>query len=112
MCIRDSYLIEDQRRTLVRLEAVMHMGAGPRLLTFLLDLAERCGNQRGGYLTLAPGRFTQGELAQMVGLNRTTVTVLINEYRRKGVLGGRRNILLIHPARARAFLRKTGLVPA
>jgi len=106
------YLVEDQRRTLVRMEAVMHMRAGPRLLTFLLDLAERCGDQTDGYLTLAPGRFTQGDLAQMVGLNRTTVTVLINKYRRKGILGGQRNILLVNPARTRAFLRKTGLAPA
>jgi CRP/FNR family cyclic AMP-dependent transcriptional regulator len=105
-------LVEDQRRTLVRLEAVMHMGAGPRLLTFLLDLAERCGRQTNGYSTLVPGRLTQEELARMVGLNRTTVTLLINMYRRKGVLGGQRNILLIHPARARVFLRKAGLAPA
>src|SRR5579885_447556 len=63
-------LVEDQRRTLVRMEAVLHMDAGSRLLT-----------------------------------------LLINAYRRKGVLGGRRNILLIHPARARAWLRRAGLAP-
>jgi CRP/FNR family cyclic AMP-dependent transcriptional regulator len=104
-------LVEDQRHALVRLEAVMHMGAGPRLLTFLLDLAERCGSPTDGYSTLMPGRFTQDELARMVGLNRTTVTLFINRYRRRGVLGGRRNILLIHPARARAFLQKAGVAP-
>jgi len=106
------YLVEEQRRTLVRLEAVMHMETGPRLLTFLLDLAERCGRRTNGYSTLVPGRITQGELASMVGLNRTTVTLLINAYRREGVLGGRRNILLIHPARARAALRRAGFAPA
>jgi len=105
-------LVEDQRHMLVRLEAVMHMGAGPRLLTFLLDLAERCGRRTNGYSTLVPGRITQEELGRMVGLNRTTVTLLINRYRRKGVLDGRRNILLIHPTRARAFLQKAGLTPA
>jgi CRP/FNR family transcriptional regulator, cyclic AMP receptor protein len=99
-------LVEDQRHTLVRLEAVMHMGSGPRLLTFLLELAERCGRRTNGYSTLVPGRITQQELARMVGLNRTTITLLINRFRRRGVLGGRRNILLIHPTRARAFLRK------
>ena len=101
-------LVEDQRRALVRLEAVMHMGAGPRLLTFLLDLAERCGRRTNGYSTLVPDRLTQEELARMVGLHRTTVTLFINRYRRGGILGGRGNILLIHPARAHAFLQKAG----
>jgi len=105
-------LVEDQRHTLVRLEAVMHMKAGPRLLTFLLDLAERCGSRRNGYSTLVPGRITQEELARMVGLNRTTVTLLINKYRRKRVLGGRGNILLIHRERTRAFLKEAGVTPA
>jgi CRP-like cAMP-binding protein len=105
-------LIADQRRTLVRLEAVMHMSAGHRLLTFLLDLAERCGRQTNGYSTLAPGRIAQEELARMVGLNRTTVTLFINRYRRNRVLGGHGNILLIHLARARAFLRKAAHKPA
>ena len=103
-------LVEDQRRTLVRMEAVMHMGAGVRLLTFMLDLAERCGRRTNGYSTLVPGTFTQGDLARMVGLDRTTVTLFINRYRRKRILGGHRSIVLIHLARARAFVRTAGLV--
>lgn len=102
-------LVEDQRRTLVRMEAVMHMGAGVRLLTFMLDLAERCGTRTNGYCTLLPGKFTQSDLARMVALDRTTVTLFINRYRRQHILGGHRSIVLIHLARARAFLRKTGL---
>jgi len=105
-------LVEDQRRTLVTMEAVMHTGAGVRLLTFLLDLAARCGRRTNGYSTLVPGKLTQGDLALMVGLDRTTVTLLINKYRRKGILGGHRSIVLVHLARARAFLHKAGLTLA
>jgi CRP/FNR family cyclic AMP-dependent transcriptional regulator len=105
-------LVEDQRRTLVRLETVMHMGAGPRLLAFLLDLAERCGERTNGYSTLMSGKFTQGDMAHMVGMDRTTVTLFINRYRRKRILGGRGTHVVIHLARARDFLQKAGLAPS
>jgi CRP/FNR family transcriptional regulator, cyclic AMP receptor protein len=106
------YLLQDQRRVFTRMEALVHMKAGPRLLTYMLELAERCGQRIGVHHTLMPGKFTQVDLARMVGLNRTTVSLLINEYRRQGILGGEKSTLLVHPVRARAFLRKAGLVLA
>ncbi len=105
------HLVEQQRRTLMRIEALMHIDAGPRLLAILLDLAERCGQRTGDCYTL-PENLTQGDLARMVGLNRSTVSLLINDYRRKGLLGGHGDILIIYPTPARAFLRKAGLMLA
>jgi CRP-like cAMP-binding protein len=105
------HLVEQQRRTLMRVEALMHIDAGPRLLAILLDLAERCGRGTGDCSTL-PEDLTQGDLARMVGLNRSTVNVLINDCRRRGLLGGQGNVLTIYPVPARAFLRKTGLMLA
>jgi hypothetical protein len=48
----------------------------------------------------------------MVGLNRSTVNVLINDCPRKGLLGGLWNILTVYPTPARALLRKAGLILA
>ncbi len=41
---------------------------------------------------------------------RTLARVLINEYRRKGILGGGGGNLSIHLKRGRAFLEKAGLL--
>ena len=103
------HLTDLQRRTLVRLDAQMQMDRGLRLLAVLLDLAERCGQRTGDQYTL-PGELTQGELARMVGLNRSTVSVLLNDYRRNGVLGGQGGVIVIYSSPARAVLRKAGLL--
>jgi CRP-like cAMP-binding protein len=102
------HLTELQRRTLVRLDAQMQMDRGLRLLTVLLDLAERCGRRTGDAYTL-PGELTQGELACMVGLNRSTVSVLLNYYRRIGILGGQGSTLVIHATPTRALVEGAGL---
>lgn len=102
------HLTDLQRRTLVRLDAQMQMDRGLRVLTVLLDLAERCGRRTGDTYTL-PGALTQGELARMVGLNRSTVSVLLNYYRRNGILGGQGSMLVIHAIPARALVEEAGL---
>ncbi|HVI84247.1 MAG TPA: Crp/Fnr family transcriptional regulator, partial [bacterium] len=102
-------LTDLQRRTLARLDAQIQMDTGLRLMAVLLDLAERCGRQTGDNYVL-PGELTQGELARMVGLNRSTVNVLLNYYRRNGILGGQRGVIVINTCPARAVLRKAGLL--
>jgi CRP-like cAMP-binding protein len=91
------------------LDAQIQMDRGLRLMAVLLDLAERCGRQTGDNYVL-PGELTQGELARMVGLNRSTVNVLLNYYRRNGILGGQRGVIAINACPARAVLRKAGLL--
>ena len=102
-------LADLQRRTLARLDAQIQMDRGLRLLAVLLDLAERCGRRTGDNYVL-PGELTQGELARMVGLNRSTASVLLNYYRRNGVLGGQGGMVVIYAGPARAILRKAGLL--
>ena len=102
-------LADLQRRTLARLDAQIQMDRGLRLMAVLLDLAERCGRQTGDNYVL-PGELTQGELGRMVGLNRSTVSVLLNYYRRNGILGGQRGVIVINTCPARAVLRKAGLL--
>jgi len=98
------HLINQHRRLLTRLQALAHHEPGLRLLTILVDLAEDAGSYT------FPGAPTQGDLARMAGLNRSTVNLLINEYRRGGILGGRRGVLVLYRDPARALLRKAGLV--
>ena len=102
-------LVELQHRTVVRLDAQMQMDRGLRLLAVLLDIGERCVQRTADSYTL-PGELTQGELARMVGLNRSTVSVLLNDYRRNGILGGQGGTIVIHSTPARAALKKAGLL--
>jgi CRP/FNR family transcriptional regulator len=103
------HLAELQHRTLVRLDAQLQTDRGLRLLAVLLDLGERCGQRTDDNYALS-GDLTQGELARMVGLNRSTVSVLLNDYRRKGILGGQGGTIVVHSTPARAALRKAGLL--
>ncbi len=103
------HLTNLQRRVLSRLIVQMEADRGLRLLAVLLDLAERCGRRAGDDYILPP-ELTQGELAHMVGLNRSTVSLLLNRYRRGGVLGGQGAIVVIHSTPARALLRKAGIL--
>lgn len=101
------HLMDLQRRTLSRLSVQMQKDRGVRLLATLLDLAERCGQRIGDNYAL-PAELTQGDLAGIIGLNRSTVSLLLNYYRRTGVLGGRGSVVVIHSAPTEALLRKAG----
>jgi CRP-like cAMP-binding protein len=98
------HLIDQHSRLLARLTALAHPEPGPRLLMILLDLAD------AGDSYTFPGAPTQGDLARMAGLNRSTVNLLIKEYRRRGILGGQRGVLVLHRDPAKALLWKAGLI--
>jgi CRP/FNR family cyclic AMP-dependent transcriptional regulator len=102
-----SHLADQQRWLLSRLRVLMEPEAGLRLLMTLLQLAERRGAANGGYLL--PHEVTQGHLAAMTGLHRSTVSELINNYRRRGVLGGHGRALVVHAAMTRRFLAAAGV---
>ncbi len=102
------HLVDHERRTLARMEALLHVASGPRVLAMLLDLGERSAQLSDDRYTLL-GNLTQENLARMAGLNRSTVSTVINEYRQKGILGGQRGMLVIYRSRARAALKEAGL---
>ncbi len=101
------HLVHQHRRAHFRLAAMLHMKPGPRLLAILVDLAEHCGEREGDDYAL-PGSLTHGDLALMAGLHRTTVSLLISDYRRKGIIAGQRRRLVIHHTSAGALLQKAG----
>lgn len=103
------HLVDRQRRTVARMDALMHLKSGPRLLAVLLDLAERCGECTDDTYTL-PETLTQADVAGMTGFDRSTVNGLINAYRRKRILGGLGRTIIVHRARAREELKRAGLM--
>jgi len=101
-------LVDQQRRITLRVEALLSADAGERLLALLLDLGQRYGAPiPAGYVLAAD--LTQEDIAHLVGLNRSTTSLLINRYRRDGVLGGQGRRLEIYQAPARALLTQAGM---
>lgn len=101
-------LADHHRETLSRLHALMHVDARTRLLGSLLNLARHLCCSNGDCFTV-PQHLTQADIAAMAGLNRTTVSLLINELRRDAVLGGRGRTLVVHLAAVRHRLESQGL---
>jgi len=97
-----------QGRITLRVEALLNAHIGERLLAMLLDLGERYGQPIADGYRLAAD-LTQDDIAHLVGLDRSTTSLLINRYRRDGVLGGRGRLLEIYQARARALLEQAGV---
>lgn len=81
------YLVDSHRRTIARLHALQRTDAKSRLLGTLLYLARYMCCSQGRYFALNPA-ITQQHLADMTGLNRSTVSSLINRGREEGLLGG------------------------
>jgi CRP/FNR family cyclic AMP-dependent transcriptional regulator len=101
-------LLDQQRRITLRVEALLNADTGERLLALLLDLGQRYGLPiPHGYRLAAD--LTQEDIAHLVGLNRSTTSLLINRYRRDGVLGGHGRRLEIYQAPARALLEQAGM---
>lgn len=98
---------DSHRETTARLHALMRMNAKHRLMGILLSLARRyCCNQ-GDWFTL-PASLTQEDLANMVGLNRSTVSSLINDLRREEVLGGTGRSLTVNRVMIEKILEDAG----
>jgi CRP/FNR family transcriptional regulator, cyclic AMP receptor protein len=101
-------MFDQQHRSTLRVEALLSADIGARLLAILLDLGERYGQPIADGYRLAAD-LTQEDIAHLVGLDRSTTSLLINRYRRDGVLGGRGRLLEIYQAPVRVLLEQAGL---
>ena len=101
-------MLDQQRRITLRVEALLSADTGERVLALLLDLGQRYGSPIPNGYRLAAG-LTQEDIAHLVGLNRSTTSLLINRFRRDGVLGGHGRRLEIYQAPARALLEQAGM---
>lgn len=89
------HLVDEQRETLARLHALMHMDARCRLLGTILSLARRacCPNKEWVELPLS---ITQDDLASIACLNRSTVNIHINDLRAQRILGGKGRCITVN----------------
>jgi CRP/FNR family transcriptional regulator, cyclic AMP receptor protein len=97
----------EHRETVARMHALMSMDAKHRLLGVLLGLARRYCCAEGTWFTLHES-LTQEDIANMAGLNRSTVSLLINELRREGILGGSGRSLSVNRLAVEQRLRDVG----
>lgn len=97
------YMADHHAEDMRRLESFIHTDAGHRLLVTLLNLGDRLGYSDAASFQLSPG-FTHEELANMIGVARTTVSELIGQLRRAGVLGGQGRNLIVNRQAAKQYL--------
>lgn len=97
-----------QRESLARLHALMHVDARARLLGALLNFARHLCCPQEGWFKL-PNTLTQADIASIAGVNRATASLLINEFRRDGILGGQGRILTVNIQAVRTILEEQGL---
>jgi CRP-like cAMP-binding protein len=89
------------------MHALMSMDARHRLLGVLLGLARRYCCEDSPWFTLHES-LTQEDIANMAGLNRSTVSLLINELRREGILGGTGRSLTVNRIAVEERLKEAG----
>jgi CRP-like cAMP-binding protein len=98
---------DEHRETVARMHALLSMDAKHRLLGTLLALARRFCCDQADWFTL-PESLTQEDIANMTGLNRSTVSLLINDLRRQGILGGTGRSLSVNQRAVEEILEQSG----
>jgi CRP/FNR family transcriptional regulator len=98
---------DEHRETVARMHALLSMDAKHRLLGTLLSLARRFCCDKADWFTL-PESLTQEDIANMTGLNRSTVSLLINDLRRQGILGGTGRSLSVNKRAVEEILEQSG----
>lgn len=92
--------VEDMRR----IEQMLHTKAQQRVVLALLDLGHRLGYEHVEQFTISP-HFTQEDIGNMIGLVRSTVSEIISDLRREGVVSGQGRNLVVHRLVAEQYLR-------
>ena len=97
------YMADHHADDMRRMERFIHTDARSRLVHTLLDLGDKLGHAEAESFEIAPS-YTHEELANMIGVVRSTVSVMIGQLRIEGVLGGQGRHLVVHRRAAERFL--------
>lgn len=97
------YLCIHHSADIRRLESFLHTKASHRLVLALLDLGMRLGHGEDEQFEL-DSSFTHEELANMIGVVRSTVSTLIGRLRSLGVLSVKNRRLIVYRKAAEQFL--------
>ncbi len=103
------YMAAHHAADMRRLESFIHTDASHRLVVTLLELGDRLGQSEAEQFELTS--FTHEDLANMIGVVRSTASELIGQLRQAGVVSNRGRCLIIHRRAAQHFLQqdnKTG----
>ncbi|MGE4054354.1 MAG: Crp/Fnr family transcriptional regulator, partial [Vicinamibacterales bacterium] len=85
-------------------EELLYKSAPARIAHTLLDLADDYGIRDSGGV-LIPLRLNQGDLGNLVGLARETVTLVLHDFRQRGLIeADRQSIRIKDPAQLRALV--------
>ncbi|PJF40243.1 MAG: Crp/Fnr family transcriptional regulator [Chloroflexi bacterium] len=97
------YMADHHAADMRRIEGLLQANATHRLIHVLLEIGHRLGYDHADVFALDP-TFTQEDLASMIGVARPTVSTMINDLRRLGVLSGSGRNLIVHRQAALQFL--------
>jgi len=98
------YLAAHHANDMRRLETLIHTDASQRLVLTLLELGDRTGCAGAESFELG-ARFSHEDLANMIGVVRSTVSETIGQLRQAGVLSGQGRCLIVHRPAAEQFLK-------
>ena len=101
------YLVSHHEHDIRRLQTLLHTQAVDRLVLTLLDLGKRQGNGEGESFPIEPP-LTHDNLGNLIGVVRTTVSELISDLRREGVITTAGKALTVNRPAAERFLRRSG----
>jgi len=99
------YLAVHHASDMRRLERFIHTDAGQRLLLTLLELGDLSGYGGAESFEL-DARYSHEDLANMIGVVRSTVSETISQLRQAGVLSGQGRGLTVHRRKAEQFVRE------
>lgn len=91
-----------------RLQGLLHTPAERRVVITLLELGRLLGHADKGTFTISP-HFTHEDIADLIGVVRTTVTQLITKLRRRNIVSRSGRKLIVHRAAAERYLEGPGL---
>ena len=81
-----SELLEDYAETLTRVEHLVFSDAYRRVISILLYIAKHFGEQQKNNSTIVHHRFTQQDIATLVGVVRETAGIELAELEKKGLI--------------------------
>lgn len=97
------YMAEHHQRHIRRLQTLLHTRSGHRLVLTLLALGDRQGDSECEEFKIGHG-FTHDDLANMIGVVRSTASELMGDLRRAGVVRGNGRAIVVNRTMAYHFL--------
>ena len=99
------YLAAHHEEDMRRIEQLLHSKAQHRVIFALFSLAERLGMDHKAEFSIYP-HFTHEDIANMIGLRRTTVSEIISQLRKAGVIAGTGRRFKVKRKEAERYLEK------